>query len=74
MYIFIVYMLLVDFQKDVFVQHLNWHTVIEVDIFFRQKLYRHVVDWLHLLLQDDSSEQCVDTREALLEGMLRYQE
>ena len=43
---------------------------VEVDVLFGEQLYRHVVDWLHLLAQHYCLEERVDTAEALLVAVL----
>ena len=48
-------------------------TTIEINVFFRQYLYGHVVHRMYFSLQDDGVEQSIDTGIALLIRMLCYQ-
>lgn len=51
---------------------LELRTTIEVDILLGEQLYWHIVDWLYLLAQHDSLEECINTAEALLIAVLGY--
>ena len=44
--------------------------MIEVDILPHEQVDRHIVDWLYLLFQHDSTKEGVNTEIALLVSML----
>jgi hypothetical protein len=58
----------------VFVVLSNIFATIEINILLGKQFDGHVVHWIHLFLQNDSIEECIDASITLHEGMLGNQE